>query len=783
MKALDPLQEVLRLKEDTEQYVLKSDETKVVLDRDGKLVRSLAQRMIARGARTYVVRTGHEIELKVKAAVRDFNHNGEAEVPFRCRISLRHMSATDRQADAETMAVEFWHRERTPWEVFQETVRLAADQWWRSEGAPQGLPLKVALYRGRRELVAAVERALASKGLQTSVIDELEDGWDAPPLPLPDLAFRVRLSDYVDREFELRLDLALEVVPVSGKPDPRHPRTHAEWSERIIDRVRKTALDCVTLACYFHDRAGLEDALKKAIDADMAPLGRRCKWLTAKTEKPAYKRNEPLDVNFTWKALHGRDVEFKARLEAAVLPEAAPTYLRHGPPDVAAWFRELLPDTTRRMLLSCDYTVLTPEYTKRLERRIEEEVSARAAEIGIKVEALVLQNQLDEWRYLEPFDVEVPPKTYDSGVADLPVRFDMSIRGVFSTLEDLKDLTFPQDKVKAEVVRVAEAAAAVVARDIAVEEYLNGWERDARQEGAIGVRERIANEVKAGLASRLKMQVVSVKPRQHDSELITYVRLFDRAKDIEFPNLRVTPHDFNVESETLGVRATIRIKGMAPPQALLLKQKNVQPSEMEEAMHQWLQAILTSTDTIQFRYALSDKEETLRQTVEEALQQKAKAFYGVDMALPLLRVLPSLLLKDLKAVIKNEATIAGVKTALSQISHSQEAGKGDLAHADEVTRTAREGEIAQLQALQDGLKNVTSRDVAEGSESADSLQEKIASLKQAAGVRASLQQVKMNVPGARHVGVERMRPADGAPPAARGNSANKDVDKPEPEGY
>lgn len=769
MIPLSPLHEVLRLRSDTESP-LRSDEVEITLDRDGKVLRGLSRML--RAHRAYVVRPGHEIEFKLETPLRDFEHNASVTVPYRCRVTVT--------SSAEAVALKAWHRELTPWETVQEHVRQASNEWWRQKGTRLGLPLKVALYQNRQALAGAVAQALQDAGFTAEVIAEITEDWDAPPLPLPNLHISVRLSDYVDREFDLGLDLELEVVPVTGMPDPRHPKTHAEWSDRVRDCVRKTALESITLECYHHDRSSLEGLIKTAIDTDIARFGRQCNWLKIETEKPTYKQHCQMDVRFTWEALHGRTVDFNARLEASILPGGSPVYLRHGAPDFETWFRQNLPEMTRRMLLTCDYTVLTPDYVKKLERKIEQEISASAAKIGIKVEALVLQNMLSEWRYLKPFDVDVPPETYQSSVADLPIRLDMSIHGYFDGLEELKGLTYPKDIVEAEVARVAKAAAATVARDITMDEYLNGWERRDEQTMKMGVRERIESEVEKSLASRLNMRVTSIKPRQHDNDLIQYVRTFERAKDIELQNFEFKPYDLHLQSARLALNAKIRIGSMTPTLAHQLKQKDIQPPDMEKDLLQWLTGILTSTETSKFKQAIADKNPTLQVEIENELNNKAMKHYGVSISLTHLCVLQSLPLEstgDTSALIKNERDFACLKNILAQFDFETQRILSDIEHSDTLTEAARKGELEQMTALQDSLSKLIKQGVAEGGEDVQKIQAKINELERRTGVRPALAPLSFTMGPLRQIASD--------PPlsAAQGKQQTKAPDQPDPDIY
>ena len=176
-----PIRELLRLRENDAE-VLGSDETEILVDREGGVVKGVAK--LWRVHRRYLVRAGREVELQVKVPLRDFENSVTVDVPYRCQMTL--------VGAPNEVVRQLFHRDDTPWMVLEEKLRQATEQWWRNDGVRRGLPIKEAVWLGRAELQAAIKLLLEGLGFQSRVVADV-DGWKITPIPVKNLSFLVRL--------------------------------------------------------------------------------------------------------------------------------------------------------------------------------------------------------------------------------------------------------------------------------------------------------------------------------------------------------------------------------------------------------------------------------------------------------------------------------------------------------------------------------------------------------------------------------------------------------------
>ncbi|WP_143684423.1 hypothetical protein [Variovorax sp. KK3] len=702
MKPNDPIRDVVRVAEAGDKP--KPEEKEIFVDAKGAVKTGLLASV--RAHRRYVARANYEVEVRSEATLRDFENNHTVVVPYRCRVKIA--------GSCDTAVVGLFHHDHEPWYVFREEVQKAVSDWWKRSGRQLGLPAKVAVYRSRTRIADEVAKWLAARGLAVDWVAEV-DGWDAPAIELKDLAFDVRVSDYPDKTYLLKLSLELQVSSSSGALDPKQPQTESAWIERVTDASRAVVRSQVSLHTYFHDRDALEQALRAGLDRELDRFGRKCGWMVAKTEAPEHAKKSWRDVEFDWQALHGRVVKFNVRLETFIESSGEPLYARHGRPDLDKWFKANLADASKELLLKSDFTVLTPAYADELRNKLEANIKERAASIGIGLRALVLQSKLPEWKYLERFEVVVPQRRYQSVTADFPVQFDMVITGSFGSLDDIQELAWPTDKVEAEVIKVAENAAAGAVRDVRVEDYLTRFEPGTDNPVMPGtnklvaqgtaapeyVRDRIAAQVRRGLEDQLSMKVVSVYVRQRDTELIEFMRTFARADDAVFNDVVAKPSDWTFDAQEFKLEVAVRLNGIGPRRAFELKQKNLSPDTIFNTIRRWLQVELESSESAMFALFTSSRDDPLRVKVAKALQEQASASYDAGIELVSFRVLQSDIAKldQAKKMLQHQEAYLKFVEAKQRINHSAERVDGALAHTDDMQELARKNRLAEAEAI------------------------------------------------------------------------------------
>jgi hypothetical protein len=680
-----PIRELVRLREADADITLKPDETEVAVDREGATVGGLTR--LWRVHRRYIVRRGLEIELKVEVPLRDFENNVTVAVPYRCRMSAN--------GDSGRLVHELFHRDDEPWAVLEERLRRATEHWWRTDGARRGLPVKEAVWLGRVELQGTIEGMLRGCGFEAQVVADV-DGWKLPPVPVKGLAFMVRVVDYPDREFNLTLSTELVVAPGTAASDPRQPNTFGAWEDRVRDCARATIKQSVSLNIYFHDRGRLENMLREALDADLGRFGRRCEWISAQTEKPNHPAPDTYNIEFSWEAMQGRVVTFKARMLAFVKAGEEPRYLRSGSPGLQAWFTKHLSDAALRLLLRSDYSALNPDYAKDFQTKLEREIQREADEIGVGVQGLVLLSTLPEWTYLSPFEVEIPSRDYKSVTADAALRFDVNIRGRFDKLANVTKLAFPTDTVKVEIERVAIRAASEVARGVHIDHYLSHFDPlpDDDPQADPCVRVQIERAVGAALLADLGLVDAKVQVRQDDSEIRQFVNTFTAAGDHQYPRFTVRPRNAKFLSHEFQLDVGVRLNGIAPAKALLLKQKQVTPQKVFEALQQWMVEELSGIDAALFRDSTATREDPLRDLVLSRLKDEAFGTYGAFIEIVHFQVVQGLntLRVPADVALENQIKFEKLKLGYAQLEADVVSQKAQIAHNNQMADAVRDGD-------------------------------------------------------------------------------------------
>lgn len=684
-----PIRELLRLRENDAE-VLGSDETEILVDREGGVVKGVAK--LWRVHRRYLVRAGREVELQVKVPLRDFENSVTVDVPYRCQMTL--------VGAPNEVVRQLFHRDDTPWMVLEEKLRQATEQWWRNDGVRRGLPIKEAVWLGRAELQAAIKLLLEGLGFQSRVVADV-DGWKIPPIPVKNLSFLVRLSDYPDREFNLTLSTELVVAP-GASSDSRQPSTFSAWEDRVRDCVRLAAKQSVSLHTYFHDRAGLEDLLRGAIDRELGLFGRKCAWISTNTEKASYPASAHYDVKFSWAAMHGRQVAFAARMQAFVTAGSEAQYLRSGSPSLQGWFEKHLTDAAHRLLLRNDYSTLTPEYAKAFQGRLEAEIKAEATAIGVSVEGLVLLSKLPEWEYLSPFEVDIPARDYPSVTTDASLRFTVNIKGRFNELADVTKLTSPSDVIRPEIERRAIRAASEVSRGVHLHDYLSRFDpssEDAPEAGPC-VRVQIESAIVAALSSELGLAEIKVQVRQSDSDIKKFADIFAAAEDRKYPRFDVRPKDAGFISEKFELDVKVRLNAIAPSRVLMLKQKRVTPEEIFSSLHGWMLAELGEAGVSLFRQGSATRKDPLRTRVAKRLAEEALNHYGAVVEILDFQVVKTLnmLLVEPDVGLRNEVGHQTLLAGYAQLDENVKSTLKNIVHGGLLAEEVREGDRQLLQA-------------------------------------------------------------------------------------
>jgi hypothetical protein len=649
-----PIRDLLRVIGADAPETLRADEVEVTVDRDGKVLGSVLARAMKK-YRRFATRPRHVVEVKVQTELRDFKHDASAVITFRIQMSL--------SGNPEAAVKSLFHRDDEPWVVLKDAVHSATDAWWSVEGAQQKLPARIAVFRGRDGLCDAVARWLGNMGFAAKVVAEVDD-WDAPPVEIRDLPFKVRMSDYADKEYAVTVSADLGVIATEGPADARHPKTIAEWESRVKDTLRAAFRREVKLSVYLRNANELNERLRAAINADLAGFGRACDWIVIKTEAADFDFQGFHLVEFVWSSPQGRSVEFKAQIEASVTRDSEPLYLRSGKPNLKAWFTQCLSKHTQELLLREDYTSIDPGFADSLRTALEQKIQEEAKAIGVAVQTLVLRPQLPEWDYLKAFEVKIDAADYESAIAGAPFRFSMVVTGHFDKLDQLKDLTQPADKVKQVVAQVTRDAAATVARTVDVHEFLTHFDPqpdDDPAAAALSIRARISSAVTGALVTKLQMSVDNVEARPEDTEFQQLIHRFKSAEDKSFDDLEVRPLDPAFDSERFKVQVTVRLNAITADRALQLRNKGTTPQAVMESLRKWTVSELERSSRTMFHQSTGEIKDPLRRRVAERLEEEAKASYGAIVEVLYLRVEPT----DTKFLPTAEAMIDGEMRALA----------------------------------------------------------------------------------------------------------------------
>lgn len=686
-----PIRDLLRILSDDAAELLRADEVEVKVDRKGAALKGI--RALWK-YRRFAARPRHVVEVKLDTALRDFKHDVTPVITFRMRLSL--------SGKPETAVQALFHMNDEPWVVFKDAVHAATDAWWSSAGAQLKLPAKVAVYRDREGLCDAVARRLATMGFDAKVVAEV-DAWDAPPVEIRDLPFKVRMSDFADREYAVTVSADLGVVPTDGPADARHPKTIGEWESRVKDGIRAAFRRDVTLSVYLRDVEELKRRLRAAINADIAVFGRACDWILVKTEAADFDFQNFHSVEFVWSSPQGRSVAFKAQVSASVIPDLEPLYLRSGKPDLKAWFTQCLSRHAQELLLRKDYTSIDPGFADSLRTVLEQKIQQEAKAIGVAVQTLVLKPQLPEWDYLKAFEVKIDAADYESVVAGAPLRFSMVVGGLFSDLDQLKDLTHPADKVRQVVAQVARDAAATVARTVDVHEFLTRFDPrpgDDPAAAALAVRERIAMAVRKELVTKLQMDVAYVEVRQESTEFQRLIDEFLSAEDCSFDDIEVRPVDPAFESEKFKVRVKVRLNAVTADRAVQLRNKGIKPQTVMDSLREWAISELERTSRTRFHESTGTMNDPLRLLVESRLQVEANASYGAVVNVLYLRVdtTDMKFLPRASKMLEGQKKFEALQAARRRLANDAGRIDEDNKHKDNIEDLKRDIQIKTLKA-------------------------------------------------------------------------------------
>lgn len=484
---------------------------------------------------------------------------------------------------------------------------------------------------------SAIKLALEARGFTAKVVIELSKPENIRLRP-GRITSRLNNSN---TEVSITPDLDIEFVAPGSTVSPQ---TESVWEDRFI-RIAELCLENDVSTSEFYKSVGFDEFFKRALTPYLEEYGWRITRLKCQREPTElHKSYEKVDI--TWESIdeHSVTIGFQAILAQAA--EDVPKYEDAGRPDFREWFKETVGELTQDLLLKKDIGALAPESIGEFKDKMNLELSRAAEQVGLTVEFLVAEPDIEEWHFLyeRRFGFKETFDTLEFGEPiDLNISFTGRFTGADEMLEFVPNKGRDSDAIKRFVEAKATEAVAKVMGKVTHSNYLEDfyeavsafdpYERpdDHFIDASATITKNIENAIKEALkASAFECTDVTVRP---DNE-----KLEEELKAIDDCSIReidVIASPSDVTGEIYQVPFTILLRVERPDSAgyPVLLRKGFDVEEIDRALRNISSSVLSSCDRLALGTHLASEQhdETYRSNWEETLRQELATKFDEEM--------------------------------------------------------------------------------------------------------------------------------------------------------
>jgi serine/threonine protein kinase len=291
------------------------------------------------------------------------------------------------------------------------------------------------------------------------------------------------------------------VIDAGATPSPQRRearQTIVAGAVRIYDLAKELKMESKRIIEYVRSQGIDVSVPSNRISAEMAEKVRNAD-LTKKEELP----REFVVVTFTYQhSIPGRAQPVVIHITVQLYCDNPVAFLASGVGDLEAWVKDALNVILKRHLIGKTYVDLLLRFAP-LEQNIKRELSARAADVGYKVDPLVSIPHLKEFDLVNPFDLSFDG-TFDIKLDNFEVQLKFDLKLCVPNLQTVEKYLNREADVKEEIKGVVLSEARQILRNIHPERFYLYFNHPNEEATEPGERQAVKELLDEKIAERLR---------------------------------------------------------------------------------------------------------------------------------------------------------------------------------------------------------------------------------------------------------------------------------------
>jgi len=472
------------------------------------------------------------------------------------------------------------------------------------------------------------EHAAAHWGLDLRTRLEPLAGRATDPLRVSPPPFKIHFKD-CSQELEITVRATFDRSELDLAALSRLPDMIEELEGQIERRIRSHCAASVTIHayCFDPDNSILPDtrklltelAAEHRLKLDRLEITRGGSGFTDQLREVVVSRPYPI-------VPHNETITVTCKIRTRL--EDAGAYLRSGARPLEAWLEETVDGLLSEVLFGKKRSELLHEWPD-LEIQIRSRIAAAGKKIGYRVEAVITAPVMEEWKWTQPFDVDLGEQhsfETKNGIASVPLRVVATIDKI--NLQKNQRLIDERRNLPAEMQAVMINEIRRYLRSVTPEEYHMKFE--TFDDTSPGLDVKLANLVRDALAKQFAANVRTVDVTPLPTEESRRLRALLARPDLDL-SVPVRPLGDPQFGEVV-IRVTIQITGVTEQGWSKFQLRSFTHDDIADALSRCLTDELPTVDCDLLRFADKEGQKLLLEAISSQLRDEAQAVFGLGIA-------------------------------------------------------------------------------------------------------------------------------------------------------